>query len=180
MPDLKGTKTEKNLMEALAGESQARCKYNFYADKARKMGFEQIANFFDETASNELEHAELWFKALHGGEVPEIEANLKDAAGGENYEWNDMYVRMAKEARAEGFDELAFKFEKVADIEKAHEQRYLKLLKNVKSGQVFKKDGDVMWKCEKCGHLHFGKEAPKVCPVCAYKQSFFEIQAENY
>jgi rubrerythrin len=180
MVDLKGTKTEKNLQEAFAGESQARNKYTFYASKARKMGFEQIANFFIETAENEKEHAEIWFKALHGGEVPEIEADLKDAAAGENYEWSDMYARMAAEAKEEGFDELAFKFEKVAEIEKSHEERYLKLLQNIETGKVFAKDGDVMWKCEKCGHLHFGKTAPKVCPVCGHEQSFFEVRAENY
>jgi rubrerythrin len=180
MKDIKGTKTEKNLMEAFAGESQARNKYTFYAAKARKMGFEQIANFFEETASNEQEHAELWFKALHGGEIPEIKADLDDAAAGENYEWTDMYARMAKDAKEEGFTELAFKFEKVAAIEKVHEERYRKLLDNIEKGKVFEKDDEVMWKCAKCGHLHFGKSAPKICPVCNHEQSFFEVRAENY
>ncbi|MCL1929826.1 rubrerythrin family protein [Candidatus Saccharibacteria bacterium] len=180
MKNLKGTKTEKNLMEAFAGESQARNKYTFYAAKARKMGFEQIANFFEETAVNEQEHAELWFKALHDGEVPEVKAGLADAAAGENHEWTDMYARMAKEAKEEGFDELAFKFEKVGEIEKSHEERYLKLLENIEKDRVFEKDGDVMWKCGKCGHLHFGTTAPGVCPVCGHTQSFFEVRAENY
>jgi rubrerythrin len=180
MTELKGTKTEQNLIEAFAGESQARNKYTFYASKARKIGFEQIANFFEETARNEQEHAKLWFKALHGGEIPEIKADLTDAADGENYEWTDMYARMAKDARAEGFEDLALKFEQVGKIEKTHEERYRKLLQNIEQGKVFQQDDEVMWKCRNCGHLHFGKQAPKVCPVCNHEQSFFEVRAENY
>lgn len=180
MKDLKGTKTEKNLMEAFAGESQARNKYTIYASKARKMGFEQIANFFEETAANELEHAEIWFKALHSGAVPETKENLAAAADGENQEWTDMYARMSREAKEEGFDELAVKFEQIGEIEKAHEERYRKLLDNIEQGKVFEKDDEVMWQCEKCGHPHFGKVAPEVCPVCGHAQGFFEIRAGNY
>ena len=180
MSQLKRTKTEKNLMEAFAGESQARNKYTYFAAKARKNGYEQIANIFEETAGNELEHAELWFKALNDGQIPETKNNLGSAADGENSEWTDMYARMAKEAKEEGFDDLAEKFELVGKIEKSHEERYRKLLDNIEKDQVFKKDGEVMWICEKCGNLHFGKEALEVCPVCNHTKSFSEIKAENY
>ena len=181
MKDIKGTQTEKNLQEAFAGESMACAKYRFYASKARKMGFEQIAGFFEETADNELEHAEIWFKGLHGGSIStDTVTNLTDAAEGENQEWTDMYKRMAEEAKAEGFDELADKFEKVGAIEKAHEERYRKLVANIEADKVFKKDGDTMWKCRQCGNLHFGTEAPEVCPVCGHPQSYQEVRAENY
>ncbi|MBP5512933.1 rubrerythrin family protein [Candidatus Saccharibacteria bacterium] len=177
---LKGSKTEQNLMVAFAGESQARNKYSFFASKARKDGFEQIAAIFEETANNEKEHAKLWFKELNGGEIASTEENLLAAAEGENYEWTDMYDGFAKTAEEEGFMELAAKFRAVAAIEKEHEERYRKLLKNVKEGLVFSKDGDRVWLCRNCGHVHFGKEAPEVCPVCSHPQSFFEIKAENY
>lgn len=177
---LKGSKTEQNLMTAFAGESQARNKYSFFASKARKDGFEQIAAIFEETANNEKEHAKLWFKELNGGEIASTEENLLAAAEGENYEWTDMYDGFAKTAEEEGFMELAAKFRAVAAIEKEHEERYRKLLKNVKEGLVFSKDGDRVWLCRNCGHVHFGKEAPEVCPVCSHPQSFFEIKAENY
>lgn len=180
MKDLKGTKTEKNLQAAFAGESMARNKYTYYASKARKDGYEQIAALFEETAGNEKEHAKLWFKYLHGGEMPDTPANLKDAAEGENYEWTDMYAQMAKEAREEGFEEIAIKFEMVGAIEKHHEERYLKLLNNIEEGIVFSRDGDRIWKCRNCGHIVVGKSAPKLCPVCMHPQSFFEINAENY
>ena len=180
MAELKGTKTEKNLMEAFAGESQARNKYTYYASKAKKEGYEQLAAIFLETADNEKEHAKLWFKLLHGGEVPTTEVNLKDAAEGENYEWTDMYDRMAKEAKEEGFDHIAFLFEQVAKIEKEHEERYRKLLNNVENELVFSKDGDTIWKCRNCGHIVIGKKAPEVCPVCAHAKAYFEIKAENY
>lgn len=178
--NLKGTKTEKNLMEAFAGESQARNKYTYYASKARKEGFIQIANIFEETAGNEKEHAKIWFKYLHGGEVGSTIENLEDAANGENYEWTDMYDRMAKEAREEGFDEIALKFEMVGKIEKEHEERYRKLLANVREGLVFSKDGDTIWQCSNCGHIVIGKKAPQMCPVCAHPQSYFEVRKENY
>ena len=178
--ELKGSKTEKNLMEAFAGESQARNKYTYYASKAKKEGYEQIAALFLETADNEKEHAKLWFKLLHDNDVPSTVENLKDAASGENFEWTNMYERMAKEAREEGFDRIAFLFDGVAKIEKEHEARYLKLLDNVENELVFSKDGDKIWKCRNCGHICIGKEAPKVCPVCEHPQSFFEIKAENY
>jgi len=178
--DLKGSKTEKNLMAAFAGESQARNKYTYYASKAKKEGYEQIAAIFEETAANEKEHAKLWFKLLHNGEVPSTEENLKDAASGENYEWTDMYAQMAKDAKEEGFDHIAYLFEAVGEIEKEHEARYLKLLENVKDGLVFSKDGDRIWKCRNCGHIVIGKSAPEVCPVCNHPQSYFEIKAENY
>ncbi len=171
--ELKGTKTEKNLKEAFAGESQARNKYNFYASKARKEGYEQIANIFEETANNEKEHAKLWFKALNGGMVPMTIENLIDAAAGEHGEWTDMYSRMAKEAKEEGFDKLAYQFEAIGEIEKHHEERYLKLLEEVRNGTIFNKDEVVAWKCLNCGHIHFGKTAPKVCPVCDHPQSYF-------
>ena len=178
--NLKGTKTEKNLMEAFAGESQARNKYTYFASKARKEGFIQIANIFEETAGNEKEHAKIWYKYLHGGEVGSTIENLEDAANGENYEWTDMYDRMAKEAREEGFDEIAVKFEMVGKIEKEHEERYRKLLANVKEGLVFSKDGDTIWQCSNCGHIVIGKKAPQMCPVCAHPQSYFEVRKENY
>ena len=180
MADLKGTKTEKNLMEAFAGESQARNKYTYYASRARKDGYEQIAAIFEETALNEKEHAKIWFKLLHDGQVPSTIDNLKDAASGENFEWTDMYDRMAKEAREEGFDHIAFLFEEVGKIEKEHEERYKKLLENVEGKLVFSKEGDAIWKCRNCGHMVIGKEAPNVCPVCTHPQSYFEIKAENY
>lgn len=178
--ELKGSKTEKNLWTAFAGESQARNKYTYYASKARKDGYVQIANIFEETAGNEKEHAKLWFKYLKGGEIPDTIANLKDAADGENYEWTDMYAQMAKEAREEGFNEIARKFEMVAKIEKEHEERYRKLLKNVEEGFVFSRDGDTIWQCSNCGHIIIGKKAPAVCPVCNHPQSYFEIKKENY
>jgi rubrerythrin len=178
--DLKGSKTEKNLMEAFSGESQARNKYTYYASKAKKDGFVQIAALFEETANNEKEHAKIWFKYLHGGAVPGTEENLKDAAAGENYEWTDMYDRMAKEAREEGFDEIAAKFEMVGAIEKHHEERYRKLLKNIEDKVVFSKDGDVIWQCSNCGHIVIGKNAPEVCPVCNHPQSYFQVLAQNY
>lgn len=180
MKDLKGTKTEKNLMDAFAGESQARNKYTFYASKAKKEGYEQIASLFLETADNEKEHAKLWFKLLHDGEIPDTATNLDDAAAGENYEWTDMYERMAKEAREEGFDKIAFLFEEVGKIEKEHEERYRRLLENVEDGLVFSKDGDTIWKCRNCGHIVIGKKAPEVCPVCNHPKAYFEVKAENY
>ena len=180
MKDLKGTKTEKNLQEAFAGESMARNKYSYFASKAKKDGFVQMAAIFEETANNEKEHAKLWYKYLHGGSVGTTEANLEDAANGENYEWTDMYARMAKEAREEGFDEIAAKFEGVAAIEKEHEERYRKLLKNLRDKKVFSKDGDAVWQCANCGHIVIGKKAPGMCPVCAHPQAYFQIKAENY
>ena len=178
--ELKGSKTESNLMAAFAGESQARNKYTYYASKARKDGFEQIAEIFEETANNEKEHAKIWFKELHNGEVPATEANLLDAANGENYEWTDMYKEFAKTAKEEGFDRLAKLFEGVAAIEKTHEERYRTLLTNVKEGIVFDRDGDTIWQCRNCGHIVIGKYAPDVCPVCGHPQSYFEIRKENY
>ena len=178
MENIKGTKTEANLMAAFAGESQARNKYTFYASKARKEGYVQIANLFEETANNEKEHAKMWFKELKLlGNTAE---NLKAAAEGENYEWTDMYKTFAEEADAEGFKELAAKFRMVAEIEKSHEERYLKLLENVQMQKVFEKSEEVMWVCRNCGHLVIGKKAPQVCPVCAHPQSFFEVRAVNY
>lgn len=178
--DLKGSKTEKNLMTAFAGESQARNKYTYYASVAKKEGYEQIAEIFLETAANEKEHAELWFKALHGGKVPTTEENLKDAAAGENYEWTTMYAEFAKIAREEGFEAIAKQMEGVAAIEKTHEERYNALLENLKTNRVFIKEDVVIWKCRNCGHIHVGKEAPKVCPVCLHAQSFFELNCKNY
>lgn len=175
-----GTKTEKNLEAAFAGESSARNKYTFFASKAKKDGYEQIAAIFTETADNEKEHAKMWYKELHGGEVESTEVNLEAAADGENYEWTDMYKGFAETAREEGFDELADKFEAVAAIEKSHEERYRRLLKNVKDKQVFSKEGDAIWVCRNCGHIVVGKEAPEICPVCAHPQAYFEIKAENY
>ncbi|MBR4068923.1 MAG: rubrerythrin family protein [Clostridia bacterium] len=178
--NLKGTKTEANLMTAFAGESQARNKYTYYASRARKDGYVQIAKLFEETANNEKEHAKIWFKLLHDGEVPSTEVNLQDAADGENYEWTDMYATMAKEAREEGFTEIAILFEKVAAIEKMHEERYRKLLANVQGGLVFSRDGDMIWECSNCGHIVVGKKAPQLCPVCKHPQAYFMIRAENY
>ena len=178
--ELKGSKTEKNLMAAFAGESQARNKYTYFASKAKKDGYEQIASIFLETAENEKEHAKIWFKLLNGGEIPSTEENLLAAAEGENYEWTDMYEEFAKTAREEGFDHIAYLFEGVAKIEKEHEERYRKLLSNVKEELVFSKDGDKIWKCRNCGHIVIGKEAPDVCPICAHPKSYFEIKAENY
>lgn len=180
MKELKGTKTERNLMEAFAGESQARNKYTFYASKARKDGYEQIAAIFEETASNEKEHAKLWFKLLHNGEVPDTMTNLRDAAAGENYEWTDMYERMAVEAEEEGFTAIAARFRGVAAIERHHEERYRHLLANIEEGLVFSREGDTIWICRNCGHVVIGKKAPAACPVCAHPQSFFEIEARNY
>ena len=178
--ELKGSKTEKNLQTAFAGESQARNKYTYYASKARKEGYEQIAAIFEETAANEKEHAEIWFKYLHGGKVPTTEENLRDAAAGENYEYTDMYKKMAAEAREEGFMEIAAKFELVGKIEAEHEARYLKLLENVKEGKVFIADDVVVWKCRNCGHIVIGKQAPEMCPVCNHAKSYFELRAMNY
>ena len=180
MKSLKGTKTEKNLQEAFAGESMARNKYTFFASKAKKDGFVQISNIFLETAANEKEHAELWYKYLNGGKVSDTATNLEDAANGENFEWTDMYERMAKEAREEGFDEIAEKFEGVAKIEKEHEERYRKLLDNIKKECVFSKDQDVIWQCSNCGHIVIGKKAPEECPVCNHAQAYFQVKAENY
>ncbi len=180
MKELKGTKTEKNLMEAFAGESQARNKYNFFASKAKKEGYEQIAALFEETAQNEKEHAKLWFKYLEGGAVQDTMTNLKAAAEGENFEWTDMYERMAKEAEEEGFTEIAARMRGVAAIEKHHEERYRKLLKNIEDKVVFSREGDCVWQCRNCGHIVIGKQAPEVCPVCNHPQSYFEIKAENY
>ncbi|MCR4880101.1 MAG: rubrerythrin family protein [Bacilli bacterium] len=178
--DLKGSRTEKNLLTAFAGESQARNKYTYYASKAKKEGYEQIAAIFEETAGNEKEHAELWFKALHDGKVPTTEINLEDAANGENYEWTDMYKEFAEVAREEGFLELAEKFELVAGVEKEHEARFRKLLDNVKGNKVFIAPDVVVWKCRNCGHIHVGKEAPEVCPCCNHARSYFELRAQNY
>lgn len=177
--NLKGTKTEKNLLNAFAGESMARNKYTYYASQAKKEGYEQIANIFLETANNEKEHAKIWFKLLHNG-MPNTIENLKDASSGENYEWSDMYSQMAKDAREEGFDNIAILFEGVAKIEKEHEQRYLDLLKNIEEDKVFAKDSEKMWQCSNCGHTHSGKNAPKVCPVCAHPQAYFQILEKNY
>ena len=178
--ELKGSKTEQNLMAAFAGESQARNKYTYYASAAKKEGFEQIAAIFEETAGNEKEHAKMWFKLLHGGSVPKTMENLKDAADGENYEWTDMYAEFAKTAKEEGFDHIAFLFESVGKIEKEHEARYRALLENVQNETVFNKPVENMWICRNCGHVHYGFEAPEVCPVCSHPQSYFEIKKENY
>ena len=178
--ELKGSKTEANLMAAFAGESQAHTKYQYYASKAKKDGYEQIAAIFQETAANEKEHAKIWFKLLHGGAVPATTENLKDAAAGENYEWTDMYAGFAKTAREEGFDKIAALFEMVGAIEKEHEERYRKMLGNIEEGIVFSRDGDRIWKCRNCGHIVVGKKAPEVCPVCEHPQAYFELKAENY
>lgn len=176
----KGTKTEENLKKAFAGESEARNKYDYFASKAKKDGFEQIAAIFAETALNEKEHAKMWYKELNGGAVSDTEVNLEAAASGENYEWTDMYKGFAETAREEGFEELAKKFEGVAEIEKHHEERYRKLLSNIKDKVVFSRDGDTIWVCRNCGHVVIGKDAPEVCPVCNHPQSYFEVKAENY
>ena len=180
MKELKGSKTEKNLQEAFAGESQARNKYTYFASKAKKDGYVQIANIFEETAANEKEHAKMWFKYLEGGAIQDTEKNLAAAACGEHEEWTEMYPRMAKEAREEGFEEIASKFEMVAEIEKHHEERYRKLLKNIQDKLVFSRDGDCIWQCANCGHICVGKQAPEVCPVCNHPQSYFQIEAQNY
>lgn len=180
MKELKGTKTEANLQAAFAGESQARNKYTYFASKAKAEGYEQIAALFLETANNEKEHAKIWFKLLSGGDIDTTAENLKAAAAGENYEWTDMYKTFAEEAREEGFDKIAFLFEKVGEIEKHHEERYLALLNNVENDLVFSKDGDAIWQCANCGHIVIGKKAPEVCPVCAHPKAFFQIQAKNY
>ena len=175
-----GTQTEKNLLAAFAGESEARNKYTFFASKARKEGYEQIAALFLKTAENEKEHAKLWFKYLHGGEVPDTLTNIKDAAAGENYEWTDMYKGFAETAEAEGFAEIAAKFRMVGEVEKHHEERYNKLAERVEKGEVFAREGVKVWKCRNCGHLHVGAEAPAVCPVCNHPKAYFEEQALNY
>lgn len=180
MKELKGTKTEANLQAAFAGESQARNKYTYFASKAKKEGYEQIAALFLETANNEKEHAKIWFKLLNGGEIGTTAENLKAAAEGENYEWTDMYKTFAEEAHEEGFDKIAFLFEKVAEIEKHHEERYLALLNNVENDLVFSKDGDAIWQCANCGHIVIGKKAPEVCPVCAHPKAYFQLEAKNY
>ena len=180
MKPLEGTKTEENLKAAFAGESQAFTKYNYYASKAKKDGYVQIGQLFEETAANEKEHAKIWFKLLHEGAIPSTEQNLADAAAGENYEWTDMYEGFAKEAREEGFDRIANLFLAVAAIEKAHEERYRKLLENIKGGVVFSKEGEMIWECSNCGHIVVGKKAPEVCPVCNHPQSYFRLRAENY
>jgi rubrerythrin len=178
MKELKGTKTEANLLEAFAGESMARNKYTYYASKAKKDGYEQIAAFFEETAAQEKEHAKLWFKLLHG--IGTTEQTLIDGANGEHEEWTDMYPRMAKEAREEGFEEIALVMEGVAAVEKAHEERYLKLLKNVEDKLVFSREGDCIWQCRNCGHLHIGKDAPELCPVCKHPKAYFQLQENNF
>ena len=176
--NLEGTKTQKNLETAFAGESQARNKYSYFASKAKKDGYNQIAAIFEETANNEKEHAKMWFKLLGG--IGTTAENLKAAAEGENYEWTEMYAQFAKEAKEEGFDRIAYLFEAVAKIEKSHEERYLKLLSNVEGGLVFSRDGDMMWQCGNCGHIHFGKKAPELCPVCEHPQAYFQLLSENY
>ena len=178
--ELKGSKTEENLKTAFAGESQARNKYTYFASKAKKEGYEQIAAIFEETAANEKEHAKIWFKLLEGGAVKSTVENLEAAANGENYEWTDMYDGFAKTAKEEGFDHIAFLFESVAAIEKEHEERFKKLLSNINDKLVFSSDGDTIWICRNCGHIVVGKEAPEVCPVCAHPQSYFERKANNY
>ena len=180
MAEIKGTKTEKNLNAAFAGESQARVKYQFYASKAKKEGYEQIAAIFNETSDNEKEHAKIWYKLLHDGGVPDTKENLKDAIAGEEYEETEMYVKFAAEAREEGFEEIAKLFEEVGKIEAEHEKRYRKLLENLEKGVVFKGDGVTVWKCRNCGYIHIGDSAPEECPVCKHPQAYFEIQAENY
>lgn len=177
---LKGTKTEANLQAAFAGESQAHTKYQYYASKARKDGYQQMADIFEETSRNEKEHAKIWFKFLHGGNIPSTPENLLAAAEGENYEWTDMYEQMAKDAEEEGFPELAIKFRKVGAVEKKHEERYRKLLKNIEDKVVFAKDGSAVWQCINCGHIVVGKQAPAVCPVCDHPQSFFQVAPENF
>ena len=180
MSNLKGSKTEANLLTAFAGESQARNKYTYYASAARKEGLNQIAEIFEETAGNEKEHAKIGFKLLHDGSVPTTDVNLLDAAEGENYEWTDMYAGFAKTAKEEGFDKIAFLFEAVGKIEKEHEERYRKLLSNLKEGKVFERSEKKVWICANCGHIHFGEKAPEVCPVCDHPKAYFRIKAENY
>lgn len=180
MKDLKGTKTEKNLQTAFAGESQARNKYTYYASQAKKEGFVQISKIFEETANNEKEHAKIWFKYLNGGSIPQTMKNLEDAASGENYEWTDMYAGFAKDAKAEGFDELAALFELVAKIEKHHEERYKQLLSNVKTGVVFERTQEKPWECSNCGHVHVATNAMELCPVCKHPKAYFFLKAENY
>ncbi|MBR5385459.1 MAG: rubrerythrin family protein [Bacteroidales bacterium] len=180
MKDLKGSRTEANLQAAFAGESQAHTKYQYYASKAKKDGYVQIGNLFEDTARNEKEHAKIWFKLLHGGEIPTTTANLADAAAGENYEWTDMYAGFAAVAREEGFDEIAALFDKVGAIEKTHEERYKKLLANIEGGLVFSRDEDTIWECSNCGHIVIGKKAPELCPVCKHPKSYFMVRAENY
>ncbi len=180
MKDLKGTKTEKNLMDAFAGESQARNKYDYYAAQAKKDGYVQIQKIFEETALNEKEHAKLWFRYLHNNTMPTTTENLKDAAAGENYEWTDMYKRMSEEAKEEGFDEIAERMMHIGEVEAAHEKRYLALLANIDNGTVFKKSEVVKWKCNNCGYIAEGEEAPKLCPACLHPQAHFEVLAENY
>lgn len=180
MKELKGTKTEANLMTAFAGESEARNKYTYYASQAKKEGYVQIAQIFEETAGNEKEHAKIWFKLLQGGSIKDTMSNLADAAAGENYEWTDMYATFAKEAKEEGFDHIAYLFEAVGAIEKEHEERYRKLLANINDGIVFERDTEVVWQCSNCGHIVKGENAPKVCPVCAHPQAYFQIKADNY
>ncbi|WP_040197521.1 rubrerythrin [Candidatus Soleaferrea massiliensis] len=180
MKELKGSKTEANLMAAFAGESQARNKYTYYASQAKKEGLNQIAEFFEETARNEKEHAKIWFKLLHDGKIPTTDINLEDAAAGENYEWTDMYAGFAKEAKEEGFEKIAYLFEAVGRIEKTHEERYLKLLDNLKNNKVFTRDGKQVWVCSNCGHIHIGESAPEKCPVCDHPKAYFMLQAENY
>lgn len=177
---LKGSRTEKNLMKAFAGESEARNKYSYYASKAKKDGYEQIAAIFEETANNEKEHAKLWFKQLHGGEVPDTLTNLHDAANGENYEWTTMYKEFAEVAKEEGFDEIARLFSAVAEIEKHHEERYLKLVGNINNNIVFERGEERVWICRNCGHITVGNKAPEICPVCKHPQSFMELKADNY
>lgn len=178
--ELKGSKTEANLWAAFAGESQARNKYTYYAAKAKKEGYVQIGALFEETANNEKEHAKIWFKLLHDGNIPDTMTNLEDAAAGENYEWTDMYDGFAKTAKEEGFDKIAYLFEMVGKIEKEHEERYRKLLANIKDGLVFSREGDTIWQCANCGHIVIGKKAPEICPVCSHPKSYFQIRAENY
>ena len=180
MPELKGSKTEANLWTAFAGESQARNKYTYYASKAKKDGYVQIATLFEETANNEKEQAKIWFKLLHDGAIPDTETNLADAAAGENYEWTDMYAKFAEEAEQEGFSKIAYLFREVAKIEKEHEERYRKLLSNIEEGIVFSRDGDMVWQCSNCGHIHIGKQAPEVCPVCAHPKAYFQLVSKNY
>ena len=180
MKDIKGTQTENNLQAAFAGESQAHTKYLYYASRAKKDGYVQMASIFEETAKNEKEHAKVWFKYLHGGAIPQTTENLADAAAGENYEWTDMYAEFERTAREEGFTEIAEKFRMVGAIEKEHEERYRKLLKNIEDKVVFSKEGDAVWQCSNCGHIIVGKQAPEICPVCAHPQSYFQVRAENY
>lgn len=180
MKELKGSKTEANLRTALAGESQATVKYSFYAKQAKKDGYEQIAAIFKETSDNEHAHAKIWFKLLHGGEMPDTTVNLADAAAGEQYEWTDMYAQFAKEAREEGFTKIATLFDKVGAIEKTHEERYLRLLANIEEGIVFSRENDCIWVCRECGNIHIGKKAPEICPVCSHPQAYFQLEAKNY